>query len=96
MVAVGWVFWGGVVSCLMSSGVLGALIMGMCGHVSAKHRGCHESPWLLVFRTRHSRPWKSQLHMLQVALVCGIRLGCMVVYVFVGSAIDRLRRFAGP
>ena len=44
VVVVGWVCCCGVVSCLMSSGVLGVMMMGMCGHVSAKQRGCHESP----------------------------------------------------
>ena len=61
--------------------------MGMVGHVVAKNRGCHDSPQLCMLRTRHSRPAKSWLQTGHVALVCGTRRGCMVVYVRVGRAI---------
>ena len=70
---------GGMVSCLMSSGVSGAAWMGMCGQVAAKHRGCHDSAQLFVLRTLHSLPAKSWLQMPHVALVCGIFFGCIVV-----------------
>ena len=59
----------------------------MVGHVVEKHRGCHDSPQLCMLRTRHSRPAKSWLQTGHVALVCGTRRGCMVVYVRVGRTI---------
>ena len=74
-------------SCLTSSGVFGSVCTGMVGHVVAKHRGCHDSPQLCMLRTRHSRPAKSWLQTGHVALVCGTRRGCMVVYVRVGRTI---------
>ena len=78
-VGVGVVGLFGIINCLISSGVFGVVCMGMSGQVAAKQRGCHDSPWLLVLRTRHSRPMKSWLQTVHVALVCGTRSGCMVV-----------------
>ena len=92
MFVVGGVSGRGMVSCLMSSGVSVDIWMGMCGHVVAKQWGCHDSPQLFELRTRHSLPAKSWLQMPHVALVRGTCLGCIVVYVFVGSAIVRRRR----
>ena len=74
-------------SCLTSSGVFGSVCTGMVGHVVAKHRGCHDSPQLCMLRIRHSRPAKSWLQTGHVALVCGTRRGCIVVYVRVGRTI---------
>ena len=74
-------------NCLTSSGVFGSVCTGMVVHVMAKHRGCHDLPQLSMARTRHSRPPKSWLQTGHVALVCGRRRGCMVVYVRVGRTI---------
>ena len=81
-----------IVSCLMASGVHGVVCMGMFGQVVAKHLGCHDSPWLCVLRTRHSRPTRSWLQTAQVSLVRGTRCGCMVVYSCVGRTMLRRRR----
>ena len=66
-------------SCLIASGVAGFISKVMSGQAVAKHLGCQDSPWLLVMRTRHSRPTRSWLHTLHVALVWGRRWGCIVV-----------------
>ena len=50
--------------------------------------------WLCVFQTRHSRPMRSWLQTVHVALVCGTRCGCMVVYVRVGRTMLRRLRLA--
>ena len=77
----------------MSFGVFGAVCIGISGQVVAKHVGCHNSPRLRVLGVRHSRPTKSWLQTVHVALVCGTRCGCMVVYVRVGKTMLRRRRF---
>ena len=81
-----WLRW---ISCCTVSGAFGSGSIGMCGHWVEKHLGCHDSPQLFVFRTLHSRPWKSQLHTEHVALVCGTRCGCMMVYERVGRTMER-------
>lgn len=77
------------ISCLISSGVLGPNSMGMLGHVCVR---ITDSPQLWGLRTRHSRPMKSWLQIVHVALVWGMRCGSMVPYVRVGSTILRLCR----
>ena len=79
---------------LMVSGVSGVVCMGMSGHFSAKHLGCQDSPQLCTLRTRHSRPTKSWLQTVHVALVWGAFRGCMVVYVRVGTTMLRRCRLA--
>lgn len=78
----------------ISCGVPAAKVTGISGHVEAKHLGCYESPLLLELRTRHSRPTKSWLQTGHVAALCGMRCGCVVVYVRVGSTILRRCRLA--
>ena len=87
---VGWALG---MSCWTSSGVPGAIVTGMFGQVVAKQRGCHESPWLWVLRTRHSQPTKSALQTPHVAHLRGRRRGRIVWYSRVGRTMVRRLRF---
>ena len=66
-------------SCVIVLGVLLGCCIGMLGQVVAKQRGCHDSPQLLVLRTRHSRPVRLALQVRQQGLRPGGLTGCISV-----------------